>query len=238
MRPFWLIVVWGGLAAPWVFSAPPADPAGVETYQVEEYLAWPEAAESPSRPEAETLLARRRELIATLDAGDFRFVPTPFGDRPEEPAKLAALRKEEHARIRRFLPAGAERRFREFRADWQTRADAARQRFPREAAPAVTLQVAVENGRAAVEFAVGALSPHYRFEIDKTESSPEGVKVYATWHRPSVTRLIDAEPARTQLAAKAEVEARGTMELWLRPRDEDYPYRTEYVRVLSAPLGG
>jgi hypothetical protein len=205
-------------------------------YRGEEFLAWDGAKDEGARQQARRLIEERRALIARLDTRNFKSVRTAFGERREEPDELKKFRQQEHQKIRALLPSGKEKEFQAFRQGWKQQVEAAGAAFPLMSNPPVTLQMTDDGSAVTVDLVVGAPSPLFQLEIDQVEETKDGVVVRATWVRPPLGVLAGKTVEAVQVAKKATFARRGKLEVWVRTRDEDLPFRTEYQRLLAFPL--
>lgn len=210
--------------------------AAADPYRGEEFLAWDGALDEGARQEARRLVEERRALIARQDTRDFQWVPTPFGDRPDESDEVKKFRQQEHQKIRALLPASKEKDFQAFREGWKRQVEAARAAFPLLPKPPVSLQTTDDGSALTVDLVIGAPSPLFQLEIDQVEETKDGVVVRATWVRPPLGVLAGKTVEAAQVAKKATFARRGKLEVWVRTRDEDLPFRTEYQRLLAVPL--
>jgi len=213
-------------------SGPPA-----ALYRAEEFLAWAGAADDTARKEAERLLRERHTLIARQEAQDFELVPTPFGDRPDEPEEVLEWRRQEHRKLLALIPKGRAKEFEKFREDWRRQAEAARTAFPLLPKPPISLQTTDDGEKMTVDLIIGAPSSLFALEIDEVKETDEGVEVRATWVRPPASALVGKAPETAQVARRAEFARKGKLVVWLRTRDEDLPFRTAYQKLLAVPLG-
>lgn len=232
-----LLLLIAALALPAVsvsFSSPPLP--STEGYSAEEFLAWDGAVDPISRTAALEIIQARRQLILRQEAADFRRVPTVFGTRLDEPEALKKFRAEEHKKIRSLLPRGREKDFQSHRSTWLQEIEKARAAFPLLPNPPLSLQTTFKAEQVLVELTLSAPSPLYHLEIDQVTSEKDAAVVRATWVRPPLGELIGHTPEPASITRPLQLAPQPRLELWLRTRDEDLPFRTEYLRVLNAPL--
>lgn len=220
----------------WVVLSPPAWPEARELYRAEALLTWGKLTTPVVEQEVASLIRRRQVLIENLSAADFTIVPTPFGSRLDEPAALQKLRQEEHRKILAFIPRAEHKNFEQFYKSWLEEITRANSAFPLLPKPNLDIQLESREGSHLVTFLVAAPSPRFTLTVDSLKPGQDSNIIHVTWNRPPLDELRGQEPQPTTIRQHVEVSPAKKIEIWLRARDGDLPFRRDYVKLAELPL--